>query len=177
MATLMSSTLRRLNLHPLAVFVLLPAFGFTNCDEFDVVTVPEQDDLPPFAGTRIFRSEGDEVIRLDDTYIEARDFDEAFTVVPFGYDAGGLARLRMFRTVFVRCQGLPPTLWTFDDEIDEEQAAPGDQISNGRWLYFSTRPSELARDSSCRVWMNWGAEVRDVAGNENRASGTIYYAP
>lgn len=167
----------RVTARPLAFALLLPAFGFTECSEFDTVTVPEEDTLPPFAGTRLFRRNGEEVIRFDGARFEADAFNENFIVIPFGYDAGGLASIFMYRSATVQCGTQPKIIWSFVDELDAQDAQPGDQISNGRWLYFNFRPNQLTNNPDCTVTMFWTVEVQDAAGNETIARGSIRYAP
>ena len=165
-----------------ALVLVAPAFGFTNCEHFNTVTVPASDSTAPIVGTRYLDNDGGDAIRFDG-FVETihGDVGKNYFVAPYGFDGGGVQALHIQRHATKYCEnGDIGTIvhYHFLPESDEGSGGVGDQVSNGRYLYFLFRPLDyVTADSNCEVDMTWAITAVDYNGNTSTGWGGISYLP
>jgi hypothetical protein len=171
----------------LGVPALMAMAGATECESFDPVTIPANDDTAPILGTRIFVG-GEESYELEHVHIETDDQNEDFWAIAFAVDAGGVRSLQMAETVFVACRDedtgapVPGAVIDFGPQSDEQDGDAGDEVSNGIWL--AGAPLEFADYLHiCDfpgvevdfIEYSWSFAAEDFSGNDGSSGGEILY--
>jgi len=171
-----------------AILLVVPAFGFTDCQYFNTVTVPASDTTPPLIATRLW-VDGQEAIRFG-TIEQVVDADTSFLVVPSVYDSGGAKSLTLQQIVRVRChdydadpEETQATDIFFFDRFDSQSGWPGSSVSNG--LYLIGDVTDLGSfDWYCydgfdltEIRYEWTTTGQDFAGNVVSELGSFVYVP
>lgn len=159
----------------LMVLLALPSLGYTNCSQFSTVTVPAVDNTDPIAGFKVIRSGQSPVIHYGDADYTTDNPNLIWTIVPFGYDAGGMQELDVLKTRF-RVDGGCTILNNGDfspDNDTQPQADPGETSTNGIYLHTTVSASTDISPTGCRVEWRYRATATDQAGNEDQADFSL----
>lgn len=166
-----------------APLALAAMAGFTNCGDFDDVTIPASDTTDPTMASRIYMG-GTETIAMDHYHHETDDIDTSFQVLPCMIDAGGAHRLSFHQSLWVACKdpvtGEPTEGYIADfvTESDHQDGDVGDTVSNGIYLVGE---SIHFSDYGCNVnavdfiQYQWSFLGEDFAGNQASSGGEIVY--
>ena len=176
--------MKNLRLLPI-LLVTFPMFGFTNCSNFSNVTVPAVDTYAPVVGSRVYAPGGPSggSIHFGPVSYQTEDEGAQWILAPYAYDAGGVRLLSVTSWADKRCcQDANPNICAWITSltqayIDEEDAAPGDSVSNGRYDYFIFRPGGGGPGgTTCNIdRMGYLVQAADFAGNTSATTGSVTY--
>ncbi len=167
------------------LLIVLPCFGYTDCDYYNTVVVPDTDTSDPVLATRMWL-DGVEVLRFGYASEEA----ETIFVVPAIYDAGGARTLEFNQTAIVYCHNssVQPELGQlvyidYQPKTTSQSGGPGSVVSNGMYLFGDV--TDLSNTGNCAagfdlvdVTYNWTITGTDMAGNDAEPfHGSIVYTP
>ena len=171
-----------------ALLLVLPAFGFTDCQYFSTTPVPAVDTTPPLVATRMW-IDGVESIRFG-TVEQIFDGDSSFVVAPAVWDSGGVQFMLFSQSVTVQCHDFDTnpqlgqlTTVDFFDRSQTQVGGVGTIVSNG--IYFIGDVTELGSFADlCEpgfdlvsIRYDWETSGHDFAGHAIFDTGTFFYEP
>lgn len=176
------SDYRTMNLRPFLLLLVLPTFGFTQCQYFTTVTVPRTDTTVPVAAASVY-IDGQQQIRLGSILVT---LDTLKSFVPIGaiFDGGGARSVTTQAIMQVTCRQPSGAESIFSVHFvplsDHQVGGPGSSVSNG--IYTATPIDFVAQARLCgsnavaqRIEYRWGFGGDDFFGNTANGSGAVIY--
>ncbi len=164
--------------------LVLPLFGYTNCQYFSDVTVPATDTQPPLAISSIVV---DGVQQNSFTPIQEVYHDLRFVIAMASiFDQGGARAMEMLQSAQVSCGrgSLGQTVFVDMAPLrDEQTGTVGSTVKNGIYLFTPVDLAAYARLCGSgftvrEIRYGWSIRGTDFIGNTVSApGGSIVYRP